>query len=178
MYEEIYELPPNQDWGRRKYTAVRSTRWHQDKAEKGFKCQLCGAYVYTMPGIAGVQNRNHCPFCLWSRHVDYLKPGDRMSACKAVMQPIGLTVKEGRDKYSNNGKGELMLIHRCGDCSKLSLNRIAADDQADMLAGVYRASLALDEITINHLHLAKIHLLQANDESAVFLQLYGCYCQR
>lgn len=71
-----------------------------------------------------------------------------------------------------------MLIHRCGDCSKLSLNRIAADDQADMLAGVYRASLALDEITINYLHLAKIHLLQANDESAVFLQLYGCYCQR
>lgn len=53
MYEEIYELPPNQGWGRRKYTAVRSTRWRQNNAEKGFKCQQCGAYVYTMPGIAG-----------------------------------------------------------------------------------------------------------------------------
>jgi hypothetical protein len=101
MYEEIYELPPNQGWGRRKLNAVRSTRWHQNKEENGFRCEHCGAYVYTLPTIAGVNNRNHCPFCLWSRHLDYLKPGDRMSACKAKMQPIGLTVKRGRDKYSN-----------------------------------------------------------------------------
>ena len=61
-----------------------------------------------------------------------------------------------------------MLIHRCSDCSKLSINRIAADDQAEMVAGVFRTSLELDEITLNHLNHAKIHLLQARDEDTVY----------
>jgi hypothetical protein len=93
------------------------------------------------------------------------------------MQPIGLTVKVGRNKYTSGTKGELMLIHRCNDCSKVSINRIAADDQTEMVAGVYKASLALDDSTANHLILSQIHLLQAKDESIVLLQLYGCYCQ-
>jgi hypothetical protein len=173
MYEEIYNLPPNQSWGRRKFKSVRSTRRLPNLPEKGFRCQHCGAYVHTLPMIAGVNNRNHCPYCLWSRHVDYLKPGDRMSACKAIMKPIGLTMKQGRDKYMANKTGELMLIHRCSDCSKLSINRIAADDQVEMVAGVYQSSLLLDEITLNHLELAKIYILQAKDEGDIFSQLYG-----
>jgi hypothetical protein len=177
MYEEIYELPTNQGWRRQKFKPIRPARRHSDKIENSFRCQHCGAYVYTLPMFAGVNNRNHCPFCLWSQHVDYIKPGDRMSACKAVMQPIGLTVKAGRDKYSTEIKGELMLIHRCSDCSKLSINRIAADDQAEVLVGVYRDSLIMSEITKNQLFLAEIHLMQATDESTVFLRLYGCYCQ-
>jgi len=177
MYEEIYELFPNQGRGRQKFKYIRSSRGHQENTETGFRCQHCGAYVYTLPVIAGVQNRNHCPFCLWSRHVDHFKAGDRMSACKAVMQPIGLTVKQGRDKYSTGNNGELMLVHRCSDCSKLSINRVAADDQADTVAWVYRSSLLLDEITVTHLNRANIRLLQAGDERTVLLQLYGCYCQ-
>lgn len=175
MYEEICELLPGQSWGRRKYKAVRSIQWHLNKFENGFRCEHCEAYVYTLPVIAGVNNRNHCPFCLWSRHVDYLRPGDRMSACKATMQPIGLTVKQCRDKYASGISGELMLIHRCSDCSKLSINRIAADDQAEVVVGVYRASLSLDETTLKHLDLAQIYLLQVQDESSVFSQLYGRY---
>ena len=96
-----------------------------------------------------------------------------MSACKAAMQPIGLTLKQTRDKYVTDKTGELMLIHRCSDCSKLSINRIAADDQAEMVAGVFRASLSVDEITMNHLNHAKIYLLQARDENTVYSQLYG-----
>jgi transcription elongation factor Elf1 len=100
MYEEIYRQPPNQGWGRRKSRPTGYTRRQPNTMEKGFRCEYCGAYVYTLPMIAGVNNRNHCPFCLWSRHVDYLKPGDRMSACRAAMQPIGLTVKQTHDKYT------------------------------------------------------------------------------
>ncbi len=173
MFEEIYNLPPNQSWGRRKTRPVRYSHRQPNTMEKGFRCEYCGAYVYTLPMIAGVNNRNHCPFCLWSRHVDYLKPGDRMSACKAVMQPIGLTVKQTRDKYVIDKTGELMLIHRCSDCSKHSINRIAADDQAEMVAGVFRTSLLADETMMSHLNHAKIRLLQAEDESTVFSQLYG-----
>ncbi len=177
MLEGIYELPPNQGWGRRKFRLNRSTRRNPNTMEKGFRCDHCGAHVYTIPVIAGVNNRNHCPFCLWSRHVDYVKPGDRMSACKATMQPIGLTVKQSRDKFTLHKTGELMLIHRCSECSKLSINRIAADDQAEMVAGVYRESLSVDESILEHLNRAKINLLQADDESTVLKQLYGCCCQ-
>ncbi len=173
MYEEIYELPPNQSWGRRKTRPGRFSRRQPNRMEKGFRCEYCGAYVYTLPMIAGVNNRNHCPFCLWSRHVDHLKPGDRMSACKAVMQPIGLTVKQTHDKYMTDKMGELMLIHHCRDCSKLSINRIAADDQTEMVAGVFRASLSVDESMLDYLNQAKIRLLQAGDENTVLSQLYG-----
>jgi hypothetical protein len=173
MYEEIYNLPPNHSWGRRKTRPAGYTRRQPNTMEKGFRCEHCGADVYTLPMIAGVNNRNHCPFCLCSRHVDYLKPGDRMSACRAVMQPIGLTVKQTRDKYVTDKTGELMLIHRCNDCSKLSINRIAADDQAEMVTGIYQASLTLDEVTLIHLNLANIRLLQAGDEGTVYSQLYG-----
>ncbi len=177
MYEEIYELPPNQGWGRQKFKTVRSSRGNLSKVEKGFKCRHCGAYVHDLPTIAGVNNRNHCPFCLWSRHVDHLKPGDRMSACKSVMQPIGLTVKHGRKKYWTDISGELMIIHRCSDCNKLSINRIAADDQAEVVTEVYRASLSLEETAVNQINLARIQLLQAKDESTVICQLYGRYSQ-
>jgi hypothetical protein len=125
--------------------------------------------------ISGVQNRNHCPFCLWSRHVDYLRPGDRMSACKAVMQPIALTVKHTRNKYAGRITGELMLVHRCNDCSKLSINRIAADDQASMIEHVFRASLSLDAEILDDLKLARIDPLEVNDKIMLFTQLYGLY---
>ncbi|NJM07872.1 RNHCP domain-containing protein [Candidatus Gracilibacteria bacterium] len=36
-----------------------------------FVCLHCGLYIAFHPQIAGVQNRNHCPYCLWSRHVDW-----------------------------------------------------------------------------------------------------------
>ena len=175
MYREIYDLPENLSWEKSRLKATRSSRWRSHTAERGFTCQHCGAYVYTLPETAGVQNRNHCPFCLWSRHLDYQQPGDRMSACKAVMQPIGLTRKPAHNKYVCCQLGELMLIHRCSDCGKLSINRLAADDQSDIIAHIYRASLGLDEGTLQCLDEAGIHPLLGRDEFAVVSQLYGCY---
>ena len=87
-----------------------------------------------------MQNRNHCPYCLASRHVDLNQAGDRLSACKAIMQPLGLALKRVHKKYASPVSGEL-LIHRCTDCGKLSLNRLAADDDADTLLRVFEASL-------------------------------------
>jgi hypothetical protein len=140
-----------------------------------FRCLHCGAEVHTMPLFSGVQNRNHCPFCLWSRHVDYQHPGDRMSACRAVMQPIALTVKQTHNKYASRTVGELMLVHRCDDCNKLSINRIAADDQAAIIELIYRASFSLDLSIRWDLEQAYIHPLQVDDETMLFTQLYGIY---
>jgi hypothetical protein len=93
-----------------------------------FTCKYCGAFVSAQKAASGVINRNHCPYCLYSRHVDLFEAGDRLCACKELMVPVGLTLKKSRDKYSLNQPGELMLVHRCQACGDLSINRIAADD--------------------------------------------------
>ncbi len=87
-----------------------------------FNCDNCQKEIKTT-GFIGTKNRNHCPFCLYSKHVD-IKPGDRKETCQGLMQPIGLTFKhEGEGK-----QGEIMLVHKCLVCNKESFNRIAADD--------------------------------------------------
>ena len=67
----------------------------------------------------GTRHRNHCPSCLWSRHVDDDVPGDRASDCGGSMEPIGVTVRDD---------GEWALVHRCTACATLRSNRIAGDD--------------------------------------------------
>lgn len=180
MYEEIYEYCSIQDWVKLKSPQHRTTRGQWCQADNkyrvsvyGFQCCHCQAYVSTHPIISGVQNRNHCPYCLRSRHVDYSRAGDRMSACKAIMQPIGLTVKRRRNKYREEMFGELMLVHRCNDCGKLSINRLAADDQVDRLMELYQTSLSLDVSTSDMIETMGIHLLLADDVRLVVSQLCG-----
>lgn len=136
----------------------------------GFICHSCRANVTTLTAISGVHNRNHCPFCLCSRHMDWNEAGDRMSACKAIMVPIGLTMKWNHNKYARLADGELMLVHRCVDCGKLSINRIAADDRVDRLKELFHASFdwAVD-IPAN----SGIRLLSKEDAWLIDRQLYG-----
>src|SRR5690349_24303189 len=98
-----------------------------------FRCAHCHAMVSSAHLLSGVNNRNHCPYCLWSCHLDLYAAGDRLSACKAPMKPVGLTMKTGRNKYKRDTRGELMLIHQCSDCMIVSINRIAADDEPDKI---------------------------------------------
>lgn len=100
--------------------------------DAGFRCVHCHQFV---PGgwlVSGVRHRNHCPYCLHSRHMDLLRPGDRLAACKSKMQPVALTNKLSRKRY-RPAAGELMVVHCCCDCGKISLNRIAADDDGDAI---------------------------------------------
>lgn len=115
-------------------------RTYYKEINADFICKHCGYFVHTQSQISGVVNRNHCPYCLHSRHVDLYHPGDRLCACKTLMAPVGLTLKRSRDKYAPGNHGELMLVHRCINCGDLSINRIAADDDPDMLLGVLRDS--------------------------------------
>lgn len=162
MYPEIYKPHHN----------YRSSRLKKHKQEVAFRCIHCQAHVYTHPVVAGVQNRNHCPYCLYSRHIDHTLAGDRLSACKSLMQPIGLTVKPIHDKYAKSG-GELMLIHRCSECGKLSINRIAADDLVERLMEIFYASAFLDTATRHVLSISKISILLQEDCELVCAQLGG-----
>lgn len=96
-----------------------------------------------------------------------------MSACKAIMEPIGLSVKQRQKKYASRGTGELMLIHRCRDCCKVSINRIAADDLTDRLLDIFYKSFELDVFTQQHLKNSGIRLLQGEDHNLVATQLHG-----
>ncbi|MEX2541548.1 MAG: RNHCP domain-containing protein [Trueperaceae bacterium] len=83
----------------------------------GFTCSQCGREV---PPLAGGGCRNHCPFCLYSRHVDLL-PGDRANECGGVLEPVGV-VPDSRKGY--------VIVHRCLSCGELRRNRAALDDPA------------------------------------------------
>lgn len=51
-------------------------------------------------------------------------PGDRKSMCGSRMMPIGLRFKQD---------GELMIVHKCNSCGKISNNRISGDDFTDAI---------------------------------------------
>ncbi len=138
-----------------------------------FRCAHCHMIVPTTHPVSGVNNRNHCPYCLWSCHLDLYTAGDRLSACKAPMKPIGLTMKTGRNKYQREARGELMLVHQCTDCEILSINRIAADDDAETVLAVFQASLALGHPTYNLCEENGIVILKTADTQIVYTQLYG-----
>lgn len=115
----------------------------RERAFGDFTCRHCGREVSAAPERSGVRNRNHCPYCLWSKHVDLNEAGDRLAACKAPMQPVALTFKLPRKKYASAQPGELMLVHQCTGCGGLSINRVAADDGLALLWDVFEAALAL-----------------------------------
>ena len=138
-----------------------------------FKCAHCHAFVSSSHQLSGVNNRNHCPYCLWSCHFDLYAAGDRLSACKAGMKPIGLTMKKGRNKYRVESRGELMLIHECTECTALSINRIAADDDPSTIITVFQESLArYHQITFicNQYGILPLH---TDDVEMIKSQLYG-----
>jgi len=137
-----------------------------------FRCAHCGHLVSSAHWLSGVNNRNHCPYCLWSCHLDLYVAGDRLSACKAPMRPLALTTKRNRNKYSC-GHGELMLVHQCMDCSSISINRIAADDDAETLLEVFNTSLALPVWTQELLLTHEIEILGRESLPVLELQLFG-----
>ncbi len=65
-------------------------------------------------------SRDHCPFCLYSKHVD-INPGDRLNECKGLLKPIGIT------KYKDTYK----IVYKCLKCGQIHKNIIANDDNYD-----------------------------------------------
>lgn len=145
---------------------------HYDKITSDFTCKHCHNYVSTDPFFSGVNNRNHCPYCLWSRHMDMFEPGDRMAACKAAMQPVGLTLKRTNKKYGSQ-QGELMIIHQCVECERISINRIAADDDNENLLAVFENTCHLDGATQSRITMNGIHALTEEDSALVRARLFG-----
>src|SRR6188472_1102550 len=96
-------------------TAARFTR-----RPEPFDCAHCGTRV------VGNGYTNHCPKCLWSRHVD-VHPGDRAATCRELMRPIG-ALYEG---------GETLVVQRCDGCGHVWKNRTAPGDDRDAVLALF-----------------------------------------
>ena len=91
------------------------------KNDNGFICENCGKAVEPL----GYTSRNHCPFCLWSMHLDVF-PGDRASECSGQMEPV---------RVEPDPRRGYVIIHQCTKCGALRRNRAAheAKDQPDSM---------------------------------------------
>ena len=84
------------------------------KTVEDFTCAHCGAHV------RGNGYTNHCPACLWSRHVDNT-PGDRAAACGGMMRPISVVPDGAR----------FVITHKCEQCDKTIRQHTTDDDNMD-----------------------------------------------
>jgi len=90
------------------------SRKFQRKIES-FTCLNCNKEVN------GDGYTNHCPDCLWCKHVD-INPGDRAESCCGAMEPIAVEPGEP-------GK----ITHRCLKCGKERRNKIQKDDNFEVI---------------------------------------------
>ena len=86
------------------------------RTKEDFICGHCGSRV------EGNGYTNHCPRCLWSRHVD-VEPGDRAESCGGMMEPIAL---EGSSP-------DYRIVHRCLKCNALRRVTVSALDDTEAI---------------------------------------------
>lgn len=83
------------------------------KLDESFICDHCNERVEKL----NYTSRDHCPYCLYSKHVDIL-PGDRANTCKGLLKPISI------EKFKNSFK----IIYKCEKCGEIHKNITACDD--------------------------------------------------
>lgn len=86
--------------------------------DEKFICENCGCEVSKLNYTA----RDHCPSCLYSKHVDIM-PGDRSNSCMGLMKPIG--IEKYRDTYK--------IIYKCSKCGETHKNIMALDDNYELI---------------------------------------------
>ncbi len=89
------------------------------KKKEDFICENCGTLV------VGNGYTNHCPNCLYSKHVD-INPGDRDNPCMGLMKPIDYIKKNGKE----------YILHECTICHERKLNKIAPNDNKDIILAI------------------------------------------
>ena len=81
--------------------------------DEEFICENCGKNVEKLKVTA----RDHCPYCLYSKHVD-INPGDRENPCKGLLKPFG--IEKHKDTYK--------ILYKCEKCHQEHKNIMAIDD--------------------------------------------------
>ena len=85
--------------------------------DEEFICENCGTKVEKL----GYSCRNHCPHCLYSKHVDK-NPGDREEECHGILKPIDIEI---------NPKKGYVIVFKCIKCGAIRKNKVAEDDNKE-----------------------------------------------
>lgn len=85
---------------------------------ENFICENCNREVAKSNYTA----RDHCPYCLYSKHVD-INPGDRLNSCKGLLKPI--SIEKFKDTYK--------IIYECEKCHQFHKNIMLRDDNMDLI---------------------------------------------
>lgn len=94
------------------------------RTKENFNCEVCGHHV------VGTGYTNHCPKCLWSKHVD-ANPGDRDANCDGMMRPV----------RAEKAKGDAWdIVHRCERCGQEKHNKAQKEDDWDVVVSVQYTS--------------------------------------
>lgn len=97
--------------------------------DEEFKCENCGEDVKPL----GYTARDHCPHCLYSKHVD-INPGDRECECRGLLEPIA--IEKFKDTYK--------IIYRCKKCRAIKKNIVANDDNMDLIIDIMSNPINID----------------------------------
>ena len=92
--------------------------------DEEFVCENCGELVSPL----GYTARDHCPHCLYSKHVDIM-PGDRKNECKGLLKPIG--IEKFKDTYK--------ILYKCTSCNEPHKNIMAKDDNMELIIELSKA---------------------------------------
>ena len=86
--------------------------------DEEFICANCNKKVTKLEYTA----RDHCNYCLYSKHVDIF-PGDRKNSCQGLLKPIG--IEKFKDTYK--------IIYKCEKCKEIHKNVMAKDDNFNLI---------------------------------------------
>ncbi len=95
---------------------------HPKKIIEDFVCENCGERV------KGNGYTDHCPKCLWGKHMDEETPGDRASGCRGLMKP----------EYSIYEKGEKVIYYKCLSCGHKFRVRAGEKDDCGKIEEIMR----------------------------------------
>jgi len=94
------------------------------RTKEDFICENCGK------AVKGNGYTNHCPSCLYSKHVD-VHPGDRLEKCKGLMYPSDSTME----------KGDIFIIHKCLKCGFIKRNKFQIEDNQEALININKKKI-------------------------------------
>lgn len=90
--------------------------------DENFICEVCRKQVNKL----GYTARDHCPYCLCSKHVDHF-PGDRSCSCHGILRPVA--IDPGK-------KGTYKIVYQCEKCGMIKRNKTAKDDNMDLIVQI------------------------------------------
>ncbi len=94
------------------------------RTKENFVCENCHYKVQ------GNGYTNHCPACLYSKHVD-IHPGDRAEECQGMMKPVAWETVHG----------DIYIVHECLRCGFKKRNKLQPGDNQEILIEISRQEI-------------------------------------